>query len=75
VHHLLKFRLAGEFFQTSPEFGAVLLLNLGCGRREIELFLFARTNFFAMRLAGLWVVIHLRSSLRDWVIFLAPTQR
>ena len=58
VHHFLEFRAACEFFETAPEFRAVLLLDFGRRGSKVDLVLFAGANFLALGLAVLWIAIH-----------------
>ena len=58
MHHFLEFRAACEFFETAPEFRAVLLLDFGRRGSKVDLVLFAGANFLALGLAVLWIVIH-----------------
>ena len=70
MHHFPELSAAGKFFQAAPEFRTILLLDVRAHLHKIKLVLFAGTNFLAMRLAVLIVVIHQQSvvkvpSLRD----------
>src|SRR5207248_7384437 len=58
VHHFLEFRAACEFFESAPEFRAVLLLDFCRRGSKVDLVLFAGANFLALGLAVLWIAIH-----------------